>query len=84
MAVVVEYSVTGMTCGKCVRLISEVVVDVVEERTKKSNGDDDAIDDVRIVDPLTSAASEADARNDVIVKGWLQYMKIREIETFAH
>ena len=72
MAAVVVYSVTGMTCGKCERLISEVVVDVVEERTKKSNDDDDAID-VRIVDPLTSAASEADARNDVIVKGWLQY-----------
>ena len=77
------YSVTGMTCGKCERLISEVVVDVVEERTKKSNDDDDAID-VRIVDPLTSAASEADARNDVIVKGWLQYMKIGETKTFAH
>ena len=72
MAAVVEYSVTGMTCGKCVPLISEVVVDVVEERTKKSNDDDEAIG-VRIVDPLTSAASEADARNDVIVKGWLQY-----------
>ena len=68
MAPVVVYSVSGMTCGKCERLISEAVVEVIEKRTKS----DDALD-VRIVDPLTSAASEA----DVIVKGWLG-RKIKE------
>ena len=67
MAVVAVYSVSGMTCGKCERLISEAVVEVVKKRTTKKKSDDDVID-VRIVDPLTSA-SEADARTDVIVKG---------------
>ena len=71
MAVVV-YSVSGMTCGKCERLISEAVVEVVEARTKKKSGnnDGDALD-VRIVDPLTSAAaaSDADERNKGIVEG---------------
>ena len=72
MAVVV-YSVSGMTCGKCERLISEAVVEVIEARTKKESGKNDGGDapDVRIVDPLTSAAaaSEAGARNGGIVKG---------------
>ena len=73
MAVVV-YSVSGMTCGKCERLISEAVVEVLEARTKKNSGKNDGdAPDVRIVDPLTSAAaasaSDADARNGGIVKG---------------
>ena len=74
MAVVV-YSVSGMTCGKCERLISEAVVEVVEARTvkKEKSGKNEGGDalDVRIVDPLTSAAaaSEADAGNGGIVKG---------------
>ena len=74
MAVVV-YSVSGMTCGKCERLISEAVVEVIEARTEKEksgkNEGGDALD-VRIVDPLTSAAaaaSETGARNGGIVKG---------------
>ena len=72
MAVVV-YSVSGMTCGKCERLISEAVVEVVEARTKKNSGKNDGdAPDVRIVDPLTSAAaaaSEAGAGNGGIDKG---------------
>ena len=71
MAVVV-YSVSGMTCGKCERLISEAVVEVLEARTKNKNSgkNDGDAPDVRIVDPLTSAAaSEAGAGNGGILKG---------------
>ena len=72
MAVVAVYTVSGMTCGKCERLISEAVVEVVEKRTRQDGEEDDALD-VRIVDPLTSAVSNADLKNIVIVKGGLLF-----------
>ena len=84
MAVVV-YSVSGMTCGKCERLISEAVVEVVEARTKKKSGKNDGDDDapdVRIVDPLTSAAaaaSDADAGNGGILKGAVDFKRHRTL-----
>ena len=82
MAVVV-YSVSGMTCGKCERLISEAVVEVVEARTKKNSGKNDGDDapDVRIVDPLTSAAvaSEAGAGNGGILKGAVDFKRHRTL-----
>ena len=81
MAVVV-YSVSGMTCGKCERLISEAVVEVVEARTKKNSGKNDGdAPDVRIVDPLTSAAvaSEAGAGNGGILKGAVDFKRHRTL-----